>query len=84
MTMIPREVEDELAFSVVEAFGVAREGRVPRGYLILSEGARAARALPAECADRVARVWELALERFKREFPRAWYPEVSANSARHD
>ena len=82
--MIPREVEDELTNSVTEAFGLGREGRVPRGYLILTEGARAARELPPECADRVTRVWELALERFMREFPRAWYPEGFADGAGQD
>ena len=82
--MIPREVEDEVSNSVTEAFGLGREGRVPRGYMILTEGARAARDLPPECVDRVTRVWELARERFMREFPRAWYPEAPPDAACQD
>ena len=79
--MIPKEVEDELALYVTEAFWLGREGRVSRGYLILSEGARAARRLPPECVDRVTLVWELALARFKQEFPRSWYPDSPESPA---
>ncbi|MCC2667776.1 MAG: hypothetical protein K0Q72_247 [Armatimonadetes bacterium] len=75
--MIPREVVDEVALSVTEAFGLGYEGRVPRGYLILSDGAWSARSLPPECSGCVARVWELALDRFMQEFPREWYPAAS-------
>lgn len=75
--MLPADETDQIVLVISEAFSTAAEGRIPRGYLLLTDGIRAARSLRTPWADEAVKLWDLALERFKERFPTEWYPEGS-------
>jgi hypothetical protein len=68
---------DELALTLSEAYYLARQGRVARGYLILLAGFDEARQSRAEGAERLVELWRRVLAQFQEQFPREWYRELS-------
>jgi len=72
--MIPQDELDAFVLTVSEAFGCGAEGRIPRGYLLLRDGLRAAQETEAPWQAAQAALWERGLQQFKLRFPADWYP----------
>lgn len=67
---------DELALILSEAYHLAHEGRVARGYMVLLAGFDQARHSRAEEAERLVELWRRVLVQFQEQFPRDWYREL--------
>lgn len=72
--MVPKEQLDAFVLTISEAFGYAAEGRVPRGYLLLRDGLRAAQESASEWTPELEALWQAGLQQFKARFPTDWYP----------
>lgn len=72
--VIPQEQLDMFVLTVSEAFGCGAEGRIPRGYLLLRDGLRAAQEAVVPWAPELVSLWDRGLQQFKARFPADWYP----------
>ena len=72
--MIPQNQLDMFVLTVSEAFGCGAEGRIPRGYLLLRDGLRAAQESVAPWTPELVALWDRGLQQFKSRFPADWYP----------
>lgn len=73
--MVPNDELVHLVLVISEAFAVAAQGRVPRGYMLLRDGLFQARRSDAPYAKEFAILWQRSLERYKEEFPSEWFGE---------
>jgi len=73
--MLPAEESDHIVLVITEAFACGAEGRIPRGYRLLTESIQETRRLATAWAGEALPIWETALERFKERFPTEWYPD---------
>ena len=73
--MLPSDETDHIVLVISEAFASGADDRIPRGYLLLTNGVREAQALRTPWAAEALKLWLTALERFKERFPAEWYPE---------
>lgn len=74
--MVPPDEVDRLVLTVSEAFSCGAEERLPRGYLLLKEGLRAARESGEPWAAEAAELWRQALVAYQQRFPAEWYPPL--------
>lgn len=72
--MIPKDQLDAFVLTVSEAFGCGSEGRIPRGYLLLCDGLRAAQESSEDWSPELEALWKSGLLQFKARFPTDWYP----------
>jgi hypothetical protein len=72
--MIPQEQLDTFVLTLSDAFGCGTEGRIPRGYLLLRDGLRAAQESGDPWASALVALWDRGLQQFKIRFPAEWYP----------
>lgn len=66
------ETEDaltELTLASFEAFDYGCQGRIARGYLILTTGLAQARAVSGNNTDQLIERWETVMAQFRRRFP---------------
>jgi hypothetical protein len=73
--MLPSEELDHIVLVITEAFACGAEGRVLRGYRLLTESIQETRRLHSAWAAEALTLWETALDRFKQRFPAEWYPD---------
>jgi len=71
--MDPKEALDELSLATLEAFDYGYQGRIARGYRILTVGLFEARKATSEGADQVVELWEQVMARFRQRFPNDGY-----------
>lgn len=64
---------DELVISASEAFHLANEGRVARGYMILLAGLDEARESSGNETNHVPELWLDVITQYQGQFPREWY-----------
>jgi hypothetical protein len=67
--MEPDDALTDLTLATFVAFDYGAQGRIARGYLILTTGLARARAISSEGADQIIERWELVLAQFRRRFP---------------